>query len=141
MAAIERTVKGFRDRSVGLQEIDRGQGRMVGDQVGGVNHDVGAGTGKDRTRVGDGAGVEGKDRWQVERGMQRSKGLKVETRLVQNMICSQERKELSEQLLFGGGERDEINFGRFQLEPPVGYPNGNAQQQLAFRAWSSREKL
>lgn len=60
MAAIEKTVKGFRDRSVGLQEIDRGQGRMVGDQVGGVNHDVGAGTGKDRTRVGDGAGVEGK---------------------------------------------------------------------------------
>lgn len=34
----------------------------MGDQVGGVNCDVGAGNGKDRTDVGNGAEVKVKDR-------------------------------------------------------------------------------
>lgn len=39
------------------------------------------------------------------------------------------------------GKCDEIHFGRFQLEPPVGYPSGHAQEQVALRIWDARDGL
>lgn len=57
----------------------------MGDQVGGLNHGVGVGNGKDGTDVGNGQTkvlTTDCDKWRLER----SKGLKFETWLVQKMI-------------------------------------------------------
>lgn len=110
----------------------------MGDQIGGLNHSVGVGNEMDGTDVGDvQTEVLTTDRmWGMKDG--KKQRTKFKTWRVQEIILFlREKGKIRTVTVLC----DEMNFGHFQLELPVGYPCGNAQQQLALRTWSSRDKL